>query len=162
MKKYILGALCLVAGLFSAQAEKPTYYPCLLVVNTVDGQTINYKFADKPVATFENEDLVLTLESTERVTYPMEQIAKLTFASDTDGIESVTTPGSSLDVTVTSTFIAIQGLNPGEEVRLFDLNGRLIAAAQSDADGAVEIAVEGLEKGVYVVATPRHSFKFIK
>lgn len=162
MKKYIIGALCLVAGLFSAQAENPIHYPYLMVVNTTEGQNVSYKFAEKPVATFDGDDMVLTLNGSEKVTYPMANIVNITFASDPSGVETIVTPGASLEIAVTSSLISIKGLNPGEDVRLFDLNGRLVAAAQADADGAVEISVEGLAKGVYAVASPRHSFKFIK
>ena len=58
--------------------------------------------------------------------------------------------------------IAISGLETGAQVTLCDLSGRVVASAGADDAGSLSINVSDLSKGVFIVAMPGQSFKFIR
>lgn len=135
---------------------------CSLLVNLNDNTTVTYRFADEPVATFSEDNMILTMADNEAVTYPMENIKSLTFESDFTAVGDVKADANGPVVTFGNGIITIDGLQPAMTVRVFDTAGALIASATASDNGHAEIATDRLAKGVYVVALPSHSFKFVK
>lgn len=161
MKKFITPILLLLAAMLPAAAQSDIP-KCSLLVNLNDDTTVTYRFADEPVATFSDDDMILTLADDQTVTYPMENIKSLTFESDFTAVGDVKADANGPVVTFTNGLITIDGLQPAMTVRVFDTAGALIAAAPASDNGHTEIATDRLAKGVYVVALPSHSFKFVK
>ena len=54
-----------------------------------------------------------------------------------------------------------QGLQPGSRVSVYAVSGQAVASAVVDANGAVEIALDG-QTGVFIVKTLTKSFKLIR
>ena len=56
----------------------------------------------------------------------------------------------------------VSGLEGAAKVNVFDASGKAVASAVADPSGIASIDTSALGKGVYVVAMPNHSFKFIR
>ncbi len=158
MKKYILAAFVALASLASANASHT--YPYMLYVHTTDGTTVDFKFADEPIATIENGELHISLATTQEVAYSLENVSKLTLNADPASVSKI--EGKSLSFVVTETQILVDGLDAAASVSVYDVKGRCLVSTKADVAGHAEVALGGLSKGVYVVSTPKQSFKFIK
>ena len=79
MKKYIFAALLALVLAPSAllQASTTSY---ILLVNTTDGNTVEYDFEYLPVATFEGDVMIITDDrSSEGMRYAMDNVINMTF-----------------------------------------------------------------------------------
>ncbi len=158
MKKYILAAFVALASLASATAS--TTYPYVLYVHTTDGGTVDFKFSDEPIATIENGELHISLASTQEVAYSLDKVDKLTLNADPASVSKI--EGKSLSFVVTDSQILVDGLDAAAAVAVYDVKGRCLVSTNADTAGHAEVALGSLSKGVYVVSTPKQSFKFIK
>lgn len=164
MKKYIIAVATIFMAIFAAQAEEIRMVYSLLI-NTQSGETIEYEFAKEPRATFQGNDMLISLgDRLDVAIYPMADVKNITFESKQDltGIDEVTGGGERMVVRITDTEVAIAGLTPGSPVSIYTTAGTLIASAEANSEGSVSFATAGLSLGVYVVTIPGHSFKFIK
>ena len=150
-----------MAAFATAQASQ-AFFPYVLYLNTTDGQTVEFKLATEPVATFEEGSIVLTVASGDAVAFELDKVTNLTFAADPDGVKSIAADKKKLSVTITDEQILIDGLDAVAPVAVYDTNGRKIVADKADSAGHAQMAIGNLNKGVYVVSTPSQSFKFIK
>ncbi len=155
--------LC-IAGAVSVSAQHSNVGRHILVVNTVEGEPVEFAFQTDPVATIEGSDLVITDINDERILYPIADLVNLTFKIDPNynSVEGVESDAKALRVSLTRTAVIVSGLELGVQVFLYSVDGAKIAAATADAGGVLTISTEALPKGVYTVAAPKHSFKFIK
>ena len=161
MRKYIMAVLAVLATVVTAGAEQ-VFMPYILQVNTADGNAVQYKFADQPAATFADGTMTLKVETGAAVEFAMDDVTSMTLVADEAGVDNVTGDNAALAIAVTSQAITIDGMAAMSPVAVYDMNGRKVAAATSDAEGHATVDVDGLAGGVYVVSTPNHSFKFIK
>ena len=161
MRKYIMAVLAVLATVVTAGAEQ-VFMPYILQVNTADDNAVQYKFADQPTATFADGTMTLTVESGAAVEFAMDDVKSMSLVADEAGVDNVTGDNTALAIAVTSQAITIDGMAAMSPVAVYDLNGRKVAAATSDAEGHATVSVDGLAGGVYVVSLPNHSFKFIK
>ena len=161
MKKYILAAMALVASVIGMRGEDTvTVYS--LFVNTASGDKIEYAFEKKPVATFEGENLVITVSDAPGVEYPMSNVKNITLeGKEVSGVAEAEL-AADLRISVTDVLLGIKGLSANAEVRVYSISGALAASGKADEAGNIEISIDGLAKGVYVVSLPGHSFKFVK
>ncbi|MDE7413195.1 MAG: hypothetical protein K2N05_05315 [Muribaculaceae bacterium] len=159
MKKYILSVIAIMASVFSMSAEEKKVYS--LFVNTVSGEKIEYAFEKKPVATFEGENMIITVADAPGVEYPMSDIENITLEGKLSGIADASV-SADMKITLTDSFLRVIGIDAGAPVRIYSANGSLVASTNADSFGMCEISLENLVKGIYVVAAPGHSFKFVK
>lgn len=84
-----------------------------------------------------------------------------------------TTPGGSttgvIEVNASKTqyligagHISANGMKAGSEVNVYDMNGRLVAKARANASGTAEVAIDGIERGIYIVTDGQTTRKFMK
>ena len=164
MKKYILAVAAVFLSIFAAKAEEQRMVYSLLI-NTKSEETIKYEFAQEPKATFQGSDMLISLgDRLDVATYPMEDIKNITFESKpyVGGVEEVAQPNDQLTVRISDTEVAIAGLSAGDIVYTYSSAGALVASVKADSEGNAVICTDGLTQGVYAVALPGHSFKFIK
>lgn len=159
MKKKILAALCAIFAIAGARAEYYDYH--FVVLNLTDSQTVEFAFADEPVATFDGSDLVITTDGgINKVAYGTEEIARITFREMPSGVEK--TEAVSLRISVRGDVLHISGLAEGAGVKVYALDGRLVVSAAAGADQTAVADLSGLPSGVYAVKAGNESFKFIK
>ena len=106
--------------------------------------------------------MTLKVESGAAVEFAMDQVTNMTLVADEAGVDNIAGDNATLSIAVTSQAITIDGMAAMSPVAVYDMNGRKVAAATSDAEGHATVDVDGLAGGVYVVSLPNHSFKFIK
>lgn len=164
MKRYILAVAAVFLSIFAARAEEQRLVYSLLI-NTQSGETIEYEFAKEPKATFQGNNLLISLGDRQDVAvYPMGDIKNITFEGkkDISGVDEVSGQADHITVKISDTEVNIAGLSSGATVQVYSAAGALVASATADAEGCISISTDGLSQGVYVVTIPGHSFKFIK
>lgn len=66
---------------------------------------------------------------------------------------------SKTQLTIGAGAITATGSTAGSQVKVFDMNGRLVASAQANANGEAVISTAGLSRGIYVVVDGKSSVK---
>ena len=160
MKKIMTVLAALAIGV-AAQAAEYTYS---VFVNQKNGESVEYKFANDPVASFDGENLVMNVpneEGTENlhIAYPIADIVNLTFERGESAVKGVK---ADMTVSVSRDMVRLSGLKAGTRVAIYDLAGRSVAEGNADASGSFAAAISQLQKGVYVVNAGKNSFKFIR
>lgn len=129
-----------------------------LTVYTDNGE-VTFLFRDKPEMTFDGEDALLSTTKGESVRFPMAEIKNIVFGS-VNSVKGVAASG--VTVSLEGELLAVGGLEPGAQVKVFTAAGAMVAEASAAADGRVELQLGNLASGVYVAAIPGHTFKFIR
>lgn len=115
-----------------------------LTVIQKDGQSYKFNFADKPVITYTETDLVLTTTSTE-VQYPIADIQKLTFKdSEETKVETVSEPVRDETFTV------------------YSLEGKVVKTFKYPENGDMNSGTEGLPAGIYIIKSKSVTYKTIR
>ncbi len=160
MKKYILAALLAIVLMPSALADAPQSYS--LLVNTADGNSYEYAFEYLPVATFEGDEMIISDDrSSKSARYAMENVVNMTFKSEESGVNEISEKNP-IKIYTTNDILTVSGVDAGAKLAIYDAAGKLVASAAADSDGVVSVNIGNLVKGVFVVALPKHSFKFIR
>lgn len=160
MKKHIFAALFALAVASSAVVQASTSYS--LLVNTADGNTVEYEFEYLPVATFEGDVMIITDDrSLEGTRFAMDNVINMTIKSATSAVESVA-GAAHLKISTANDVLSVSGLEAETQVMVYDAAGKLVASANAGQDGCISLNIGNLAKGVYVVAMPKQSFKFIR
>lgn len=158
MKKYIFAAIFALAASAAASAE--TSYA--LLVNTIDGNSIEYDFEYLPIATFEGDEMIISDDrGAGTARYAIEDVLNMTIKPAASGVDDVVEAGR-IKVRTEGGFMIVSGLEGAAKVNVFDASGNAVASAVADPSGIASIDTSALGKGVYVVAMPNHSFKFIR
>lgn len=160
MKRNILAALIALALAPFASVKADNTYS--LLVNTADGNTVEYAFEYLPIATFEGDVMIITDDRNANGTrYEMDNVVNMTIKGSTSGVDNVAEVNH-IKVAIANDILTVEGLEQDNNLMIYDATGRLAASGSADLSGCVSINISGLGKGVYVVSTPKNSFKFIR
>ncbi len=160
MNRLIIAVIILLAGVSAAFADADIRHRSM-VLTTKQGESVQFRFSLDPVVTFSGTDLVLTDINDDSVTFPIENVASITFVDDTTGVEAIAA-GDTVRITLADGLLTAEGLKEGAFLTLYDMKGAAVASVRADENGRAEVAVSRLAKGVYAVSAAGHSFKFIK
>lgn len=147
----------LVAALlvvFSAAAEANLS----LVIHRTDGTTTVFALDEQPVTSFTRDDLVITT-STDSYSYPLTNIQRFTYENATT-VNSIRHTG--ILVAQRGGYLVVSGLQAGQIVTLYGIDGRQMATAQAYGSAPVSIPLSHLPGGVYVVKADCVTFKILK
>lgn len=154
MRRMLL-LLCVAFFIFPAMAQNT------LTIHQKDGQQFSFGFAEKPVITYTDNDLLLKTSKTE-VSYPLSTIAKFTFTdSETDVSDVVTdikTPALSLE----DYMVNITGAKSDVTVSLIGADGKIICSYKTDKEGCVTFSIAELSEGVYIIKSENLTCKILK
>ena len=158
MKKLILSLLAVVALAFYATASD--FY---MIVHLKDESTVNFAFANKPSATFEGNEMVITDQSDPEnpSRFIISDVVKMT-VSDEPGLKVAGLNAEALTFSLHSGVLRGSGFEEGTLVRIFSAEGTVVESAAVSSDGTVEIGIANMPKGIYLVSAGKTSFKFIK
>lgn len=160
MKKHIFAALLALALAPAAIVEADNSYS--LLVNTLDGNTVEYAFEYLPVTTFEGDEMIITDDrSAESMRYAMDNVLNMTIKSVDTGVEMVA-DRNHIRISTLNGLLTVAGVEAGSGMTVYDAAGNIVASATADMNGCISINIANLGKGVYVATTPKHSFKFIR
>lgn len=162
MKKYILSAVALLAAVFSTSAVE--IFRTTLKLTTYNDETVEIAFAETPVATFAEKNLVITTVDETKIEYPMADVKEITFDTESfEGIETIAgEEQNTLRFNIGRESLTVDGLAGGARVDLYTVSGVLAASGVADADGHAAVSLDILAPGVYIVSAQGKSFKFIK
>ena len=138
MKKLVLSLLTLIAATAS-------WADTALIVHQKSGGTVEYAFSEKPVVTYSNGNLVISVPGAS-VEYPLSNMEKFTFGEVTDMVTRITAP---VDVAPQPTFI-------------YNVSGVLMRTFQPGENGTTPASLDGLPAGTYVIKNGKTSYKVAK
>ena len=147
-------------GTLVAHAEEGvTFY-----LNT--GGKVSFAFSERPVVKLSGDELTISTDGSNDVSYAYDAVKKVMFESDiVTSVAAPTTATSDAHVlfSVDQNQIKASGLQVGERVSLYALNGTLQQTTIASSDGTTSLSLGALPKGVYVVRTQGGiSYKFMK
>ncbi len=134
-----------------------------VAIHQVDGQVATFAFTEKPVVTYSGNNLVLTTTNTS-VQYPIYMLKKIDFDvsfDDLTGIESVEKKADA-QFRFQDGMISVVGGESGSQVFLYSMSGTKVGQYRLDGSGHIDIPVQHLSKGIYIIRTKHFTFKFRK
>ena len=153
----------LFAALLFAVGPMSTWAQNAVAIHQVDGQVATFAFTEKPVVTYSGNDLVLTTTKTS-VQYPIYMLKKIDFDvsfDDLTGIESVEKKADA-QFRFQDGMISVVGGESGSQVFLYSMSGTKVGQYRLDGSGHIDIPVQHLSKGIYIIRTKHFTFKFRK
>ena len=160
MKKHIFAALIALALASFVSIKAETSYS--LLVNTTDGNTLEYDFEYLPIATFEGDMMIITDDrSPEGTRFAIDNIVNMTIKTTDTGVASIE-GNNHIKVSAINGILAVTGLEAYSKLAIYDAAGKAVASATADQEGSVKLNIGNLGKGVYVASMPNYSFKFIR
>ena len=160
MKKHIFAALTALALAPFVSIKAETSYS--LLVNTADGNTVEYDFEYLPVATFEGDVMIITDDrSIEGTRFAMDNVVNMTIKTVDTGVASIE-GDNHIKVSLVNDIISVSGLEAGAKLMVYDAAGKTLVSATAAQDGTASISIGNLGKGVFVASMPNYSFKFIR
>lgn len=133
-----------------------------LVVTLRNGSTDIYFLSERPEVVFNGA--VCRIESSElSADYQMAEVEKTEFKLEKrGGISDVEASGFGIDLT-DPTKAVVSGIEPGSWVRLYSIDGSVVASVNAGGDGQAVIELEALSPAVYIILTQSNkTFKLYK
>lgn len=138
MKKLILSLLTLFAA-------SVAWADTSLFVHAKHGDVLEISFAEKPVVTYSEGNLVISVTGAS-VSYPLSIMEKFTFGESSEHVTRITAP---VDLAPQPTFI-------------YSIDGKLLRTYKPNEDGTTSASLDGLPAGTYVVKNGKTSYKVAK
>jgi len=123
-----------------------------LVVTLRNGSTDIYFLSERPEVVFNGA--VCRIESSElSADYQMAEVEKTEFKLEKrGGISDVEASGFGIDLTDPAKAV-VSGMEPGSWVRLYSIDGSVVASVNAGGDGQAVIELEALSPAVYIILT---------
>ena len=152
LKFYLMLLVMLMAT--SAKADNVKY----LVLNSGGEETV-IALADEPVMTIEESILKVTVAGEEKLSADLSQGLSYKFlAEDPTAIQEVLNKETSR---LELGHVYIAHAKAGETVRVFTVDGKLVASQRINGEGTADIDLTTLGKGLYIVKSAKTSIKVI-
>ncbi len=148
MKLKLLSALLLFVVSSYADDAKIT-------IKQKSGNETILQLSTNPVITFEGEDLVITNDFT-RIQVPLDDVDTYIVSDGTMGIPPVTAKPQ-----FSKGHVVFSGLTKGSPVFVYSVDGKCVSSQKADNSGIVDISLESLPRGTYVVTASNNSIKVI-
>lgn len=154
MKRTLL-LLCVAFLIFPAMAQNT------LTIYQKDGQQFSFGFAEKPVITYTDNDLVLKTSKTE-VSYPLSTISKFTFSDSETHVSDVVTDIKTPALSFEDYMVNITGAESDVTVSVIGSDGKIICSYKTDTEGCVTFSIAELPEGVYIIKSEKLTCKILK
>ena len=152
LKFYLMLLVMLMAT--SAKADNVKY----LVLNSGGEETV-IALADEPVMTIEESILKVTVAGEEKLSADLSQGLSYKFlAEDPTAIQEVLNKETSR---LELGHVYIAHAKAGETVRVFTVDGKLVASQRINGEGTADIDLTTLGKGLYIVKSAKTSIKIM-
>ena len=114
---------------------------------------------EQPVTKYVDGNLVITTTLTS-ITYPLEQVRKYTYTSQTDGFVSLKTIG--VTFSADGEALTFNNLKPQTDIAVYNATGQLLLKQASSESGSATISCSHMPVGVYVVKVNGATYKISK
>lgn len=137
----------------------PTYY---VVVWFKEEGYVTYPFEQKPVVTYSSKEVNIETSS-ESVSFKQADVEKVTLENTSTpvGIEGVENDVIIPEILQANNQIKFAYFAPGADVRVYTVNGQLVASYEIDDDGTLLLPLTNLQKGIYIIQANNLTHKFI-
>ena len=149
LKFYLMLLVMLMAT--SAKADNVKY----LVLNSGGEETV-IALADAPVMTINEGTLKVTVAGVEKLSADLSQGLTYSFSETATSIQEILNNESS---SLEQGHVYIAHAREGETVRVFTIDGKLVASQRINSEGTADIDLTTLGKGLYVVKSAKTSIK---
>ena len=119
------------------------------IITTNDGTVAEFYLDDDPVITYQ-DNLLVAISSKQEISVSAEDVLSFVFNSG-NGTSIANLQGSS----------RFNGLVPGSTVQVFAVDGKLVTTTTVSEDGKVDINLNSLPEGIFVIKTANLSFKIM-
>lgn len=137
----------------------------VLSVLMKDGTSVYFLLAEKPLITFQNDEVKIVSDKDE-ATMKRTLVERFEFVSEIPtGIEDVEDLEEKVaceNFELAGDAVYISGLTPGCKVLLLSVNGQVLASEVAGENGCVTLQLEALPSGIYLVNYYETTIKFIK
>lgn len=159
MKKILLTVITAMAA-FCAGAVVPEVHSLVLLKK--NGETVEYKLSQQPVANFTGSDMNIVLALTgEKFSFPVEDVANLSVTPSSSGVEDAVAPDHVV-FSYDGNMLSCAGIAAGTQVTVAAVNGIVVRSASAGAEGSAQVETGSLASGIYVVSAGNETFKFTK
>lgn len=154
----VIGALIAPITLF-ADTESGKY----LKVHFIDGTVHNFSLSSMPIITFpeEGRKVVFTTTDGTSLEYLYSDLDNYQFEDIESGINEILEEDDE-SVKINGTSVSMRGLRPNSVVRVFNPCGIELRHVVANGDGSVEVSLEDLPKGIYIVNHGKASVKIVR
>jgi hypothetical protein len=149
LKFYLMLLVMLMAT--SAKADSVKY----LVLNSGGEETV-IALADNPVMTINEGTLKVTVAGVEKLSADLSQGLTYSFSETATSIQEILNNESSR---LEQGHVYIAHAREGETVRVFTVDGKLVASQRINGEGTADIDLTTLGKGLYIVKSAKTSIK---
>ena len=149
LKFYLMLLVMLMAT--SAKADSVKY----LVLNSGGEETV-IALADAPVMTINEGTLKVTVAGVEKLSADLSQGLTYSFSETATSIQEILNNESSR---LEQGHVYIAHAREGETVRVFTIDGKLVASQRINSEGTADIDLTTLGKGLYIVKSAKTSIK---
>lgn len=147
----ILFALCTVAA--SAGVERAT----TLCIENSKGEVVQFPLAESPKMTFKSTFIVVQASATK--VFRFKDVKQVYFTDDATGIDEVA-GGEEIDNRYNT--VTLSKFAANIPVRVYTTGGMIVKQAATDGEGTLQISIDDLPRGTYIVKAGKTAFKFIR
>lgn len=126
----------------------------VLRLHLTDGQSATFALSDEPRLSMSADSMVVTL-STATFCYAHCDVRYLDYEYDHDeavGIDAAVADEAEVRVRISNGSLRVSGLAAGGALQLFGMGGQLVRSLRTGNDGAVEVSLDGLPQGTYILS----------
>lgn len=153
--KHIHSLLCLAAATLFTSSQ--LWAAESLVVSDASGQATTFLLSSHPDVYFHDQYIELRTDD-QKVFYPIDQYRSFAYGKNETSIDEVETKG---EVFSFNGGLQARGLKSGEDIFVYDMNGRIVVQGKADGDGRAELFFDTGRINVFLVKTTSNSFKVV-
>lgn len=153
---YLLLLLLLMAT--QRVSAESSAYQCV-VVETTDGERMEYLLSDNPRIVHRNAMVELTT-NTVSVEFPSSNVSKVYLSTTTTAVEKI--KAAEGEIRMYQDVIVMKGFGANEPVILYGTDGSQLWQQSTDGNGQLVVSLNSLSKGIYIIKTNHQSFKIIR
>lgn len=156
MKRYLsIIASLLMLCTFSARAgvENAT----TLVIQNVSGEIVEFPLENSPKMTFKNTYVIV--QAGINKIFKVKDIKKAYFTDETTAVNAVTTEE---EIAAQANTIIFSSFAPNTPVRVYTPGGMIVKQAYTDAEGRLQLSIDDLHRGTYIIKGGKTVMKYKK
>lgn len=147
--KKIVSTLLMCLCWFASQAQNSTS----IIVKQKGGNETIFDLTTNPVITFEGENMVI-VNSFTSITIPIDDIEDYVISKTATEISELV-----LQPQYTRGHVIFTGIANDAVVNIFTIDGKAVAIQEADSSGIVDVNLDSLPKGMYIIRVSNKSIK---
>lgn len=158
MTKTVLNRLVALLSVIMLTAAAMAQNAQYIIVTQQDGTKASFELASEPVLTLSDGMLTVTTEA-QTLSVPLAEVVNYTFSDQGIDYTAIDDVKAADAATIAAGKAHFQNLQPGTLVGIYTVDGRQVGSATAAPDGTVNINLNDLGTGIYILTTPTASYK---